>query len=506
MTRGDFEGAARAFQRAADAHPDDPRPWLSLGRAEMAAERFERARDAFTHVTLLRPHAALPRVLIGNCWELSRRYDEALLAYRQAVLVAPRSAYAHRMLGTRLLRWGRPEAAVPPLARAAALDPSHAETWNALGLARHGAGDEEGAEQAFREGIAQHPGHLGLRLGLAAMLVNAHRFAEALEAYDEVVARAPTFAPAHVGRALLLDELGRMDEAEAAFERAVEVARNPARFQRRLEAYRAPSRQPRRLTRAHRPPYAAAVQKVRWPAAIAALLVGVLLASIASPADAQRRRRRRRGPPEPATLTLQTTVQGAEVLIDEEYVGMTPLESPVTLQPGSHTIRVRRAGYTEFTDVVEAHDGEQIDLPVDLIALSMVLTVRSEPDEARVFVDGTFRGNTPIELELIEGDHSLRVTHPGHREAIRQITAVAGQTDVVDVTLEVIPPEELAATHVPEWYEEPLVWIVAGASLAAIAAVIIIVAVATQGGSQISDYCGGAAEQSCIRVMPEWTF
>ncbi|MCB9591522.1 MAG: tetratricopeptide repeat protein [Sandaracinaceae bacterium] len=239
MVRGDFEGAARSFQAAADEHPDDPRAWLALARAEMAAERYPRAREALTRCATLRPHAALPRILIGHTWELQRHYDEALLAYRHAIEAAPRSAYAHRVMGTRLLRWGRAELSIGPLARAVDLDPTHAETWNALALARSAAGDAAGAEEAFRRGIEQRPDHPGLRLGLAALLVNDERYDAALAIYDAIVAERPTFAPAHVGRGILLHELGRPDEAEAAFVQAVRVARRPERFVRRLEAYRA---------------------------------------------------------------------------------------------------------------------------------------------------------------------------------------------------------------------------------------------------------------------------
>ncbi len=246
------------------------------------------------------------------------------------------------------------------------------------------------------------------------------------------------------------------------------------------------------------------MQVARSPAVVAALAIGVLLASVS---DAQAQRHRRRGTPENGTVNVETMVDGAEVLIDEELVGATPLEGPVTVSPGTHTIRVRRAGYTEFTDVVRVRAGENVELPVDLMALSMVLTVRSDPDEARVFVDGTFRGNTPIELELNEGEHAIRVTHPTHREVVRQVTAVPGQTDLIDVTLEPLPPEALAGPRAPEWYEDPILWVGVGAGAAVAAVVIILVAVLTQGGgSQIDEFCGGAAEQSCIRVMPEWQF
>lgn len=238
MVRGDFEGAARAFRQVVEERPDDPRGWLALGRAEMAAERYARARDAFEHLARLRPRAASPRVLIGHTFELQRRYDEAWLAYRHAAEVAPRSAHAHRVLGTRLLRWGRPEAALEPLERAVILEPGHAESWNALAMARYHSDDRLGAERTFREGLARHPTHSGLSLGLAALLINEGRYPEALAIYDRVVEQTPSFAPAHVGRGILLHELGREDEAEAAFVRAVEVARRPARFRRRLDAYR----------------------------------------------------------------------------------------------------------------------------------------------------------------------------------------------------------------------------------------------------------------------------
>lgn len=239
MVRGDFEAAARAYHRASEVEPDNPRVWLALGRAEMAAERYPRAREAFEQVARLRPRAALPRVLIGNTWELSRRYDEALLAYRHATQVAPRSAYAHRVMGTRLLRWGRTELARPVLERAIALDRTHAETWNALALARYHAEDLEAAEAAFREGISLHPRHLGLKLGLAALLINEGQHRAALALYDEVLSSRPRFAPAHVGRGILLHELDRPEEAEAAFVEAVRVARDPAEYLARLQAYRA---------------------------------------------------------------------------------------------------------------------------------------------------------------------------------------------------------------------------------------------------------------------------
>lgn len=223
----------------------------------------------------------------------------------------------------------------------------------------------------------------------------------------------------------------------------------------------------------------------------------VAMASFAaSDAEAQRSRRRRTA--EPATLVIQSSVQGAEVLVDEEVVGVTPLEDPITLTPGSHTVRVRRPGYTEFTDVVTARAGQRIELPVDLMALSMVLTVRTEPEDARVFVDGTFRGTTPIELELIEGERSIRVTHPNHREVVRRIVALPGQTEALNLTLELVPESERARP--PEWFEDPLIWVGVGAGAAALAILIVVLAVAIQPGQSPDTFCPMGS--ICLRIAP----
>lgn len=239
MQLGDYEEAARYFREVAEANPDEPGPWMALGRAHMAAERFVDARTAFEHVAAIRPRAATPRILVGHTFELQRDYDAALEAYLSATEAAPRSAHARRVVGTRLLRWGRAEDAIPWLQASVALDGEHEETWNALAMARYHAGDLAGAEVEFRGAIERFPDYVGFRLGLAAMLINGERYADALAVYDGVVERDPDHAAAWAGRGILLHELGRRDEALASFERAVSASGNAERYVQRLADYRA---------------------------------------------------------------------------------------------------------------------------------------------------------------------------------------------------------------------------------------------------------------------------
>ena len=238
MGYGQFERAARHFEAAAQAHPEQAARWLELARAQLMAQQPAQARRAFAQLAALRPSDPRPVVEIGFTYELERHYDQALQAYVRACDLAPENAYAHRILGTRLLRWGQTGESLQHLERSVVLDASHAETWKALAMARYQLELVDEAEDAFRRGLQHSPDHLGLQLGLAALLINTRRYADALTIYERVVELDDEFAPAHVGRGILLHELGREDDAEAAFVRAVEVARDPVRYQRRLVAYR----------------------------------------------------------------------------------------------------------------------------------------------------------------------------------------------------------------------------------------------------------------------------
>ncbi|WP_236605557.1 PEGA domain-containing protein [Sandaracinus amylolyticus] len=237
-------------------------------------------------------------------------------------------------------------------------------------------------------------------------------------------------------------------------------------------------------------------------AALAAFLGALVWSAMVAPADAQRRRPPRQ--PAQGTLVLEATQPGAEVFVDEQPVGTTPLD-PISLAPGSHTLRVRLAGYTEFTDVVHVAPGQRTEVSVELFPLSQVLSVTTEPPGAHVYIDGDFMGDAPVEFDLLEGAHSLRVAHRGYADVVRQIEARAGTREALQLTLEALPPEMLSDTpDTTEWYEEPVTWIAIGGGAVAIAVAITVIAVVTtsEQGSELQTFCelpGG-----CFRVETPW--
>ena len=229
--------------------------------------------------------------------------------------------------------------------------------------------------------------------------------------------------------------------------------------------------------------------------ALRMLGAGLLAAAVLLPtlrAEAQRGRR--------GTVVVLGEQPGAEVYVDAELVGTMPLE-PVELEAGSHTIRVVRPGYTEYTDVFRIRPRQQTEVMVDLLAIGMSLSIVTDPEGGRVFVDGNFSGEAPLRIDLLEGDHELRVTRLGYHDAIRTVAAVAGQDETLELALEELPAEERRAIFEPqetEWYEEPLTWILVGGGAAALALGIVLIVVLTQDeDSQLDMFCAGNPSRLC---------
>lgn len=224
--------------------------------------------------------------------------------------------------------------------------------------------------------------------------------------------------------------------------------------------------------------------------------------SITAEAQRSSRRSRSRAAEARGTLVIEASLEGAEVFVDDELVGTTPLDT-LSLAPGAHTVRVRLPGHTEFTDVVRIAASRSTRIAADLFPLSEVLSVTTEPEGAHVYVDGNFMGETPVELELLEGTHSLRLLRRGFEEVIRQVDARPGHRDELRIELVALPEGVGDGTPRPtEWYEEPLPWIGIGGGAVAIAVTIAIVVVVTSSSStsQLDQFCA----PGCIRHGPSW--
>ena len=142
-------------------------------------------------------------------------------------------------------------------------------------------------------------------------------------------------------------------------------------------------------------------------------------------------------PPVVGVVEVSSNPAGAQVVIDDEPRGVTPLR--ITMSPGEYTLQLRSGTVTRVLPLtVEANATVQpfVDL-VPSLASSGRLEVTSDPAGARVIVDGTSRGVTPMVLAAVpSGQHRVVVTD-GTLTVNRIVSVVAG--GIVNVTAAMTP-------------------------------------------------------------------
>ncbi len=147
-----------------------------------------------------------------------------------------------------------------------------------------------------------------------------------------------------------------------------------------------------------------------------------------------------------AEVTFQSRPEGAQVLVNGESRGTTPLTAEI-LQ-GVNSVTLRRSGYKAWQEDLRVSAGEDRELePIELEPADGLVFIRSQPSGANVTIDDRFRGQTPLEVSLEPGeDHSIALNRSGYRSVRRQIRTAPDEEHELDVTLEpVTTPVRIAA-------------------------------------------------------------
>jgi hypothetical protein len=139
-------------------------------------------------------------------------------------------------------------------------------------------------------------------------------------------------------------------------------------------------------------------------------------------------------------LSLQVSVPGADVEVDGNPVGTTPLAEPLTLTVGTHALKVSRSGYAEFLDTVKIGTNQTTTLEVELLPFAAVLDVSSMPPGAEVTIDGKLVGQTPLHVEVDPGERVVRVSTDGYHDGERTLAVQAGEGYKIDLELIALPP------------------------------------------------------------------
>lgn len=123
---------------------------------------------------------------------------------------------------------------------------------------------------------------------------------------------------------------------------------------------------------------------------------------------------------------------GALVRVDGVSLGVTPLVD-VELEAGRHEITLELERYRDAVRVIEVTGlGERQRLSAELEPRWAEVTIASRPSGARVLLDGEDMGRTPLDAEIMEGDHDLLLALEGYASHARRLAVTAGETRSLD--------------------------------------------------------------------------
>jgi PEGA domain len=160
-----------------------------------------------------------------------------------------------------------------------------------------------------------------------------------------------------------------------------------------------------------------------------------------------------------AHLKVNTHLPAADVLVDGQVVGKTPLTSSLTVTPGQHKIELKRAGYVTAAQDLSVGDGATGDVTFEpepdsalLATEGGMLALDISETQAVVNIDGKPRGPYNGSIKLPKGPHRLIVERGGFENSERPVSVDTAQTTTVVV--EMVPTPETRAAYVSKAYSQ----------------------------------------------------
>lgn len=134
--------------------------------------------------------------------------------------------------------------------------------------------------------------------------------------------------------------------------------------------------------------------------------------------------------------TLRVSEDGAQITVDDEPAGVSPLAAPVLVDLGEHKVRVAKEGFVTYEKPLSV--GGAADATVDIKLEKVVHEGRlviEGPTGSSIFIDDKQVASN-VEQVVVPGGHQVRVSAPGMRTYQSEIVIQDKETRSVNVVLE----------------------------------------------------------------------
>lgn len=148
--------------------------------------------------------------------------------------------------------------------------------------------------------------------------------------------------------------------------------------------------------------------------------------------------------PAAGVLVLRTRPSGANVTLDGDYQGQTPLE--LELAPDrAQRINISRPGYRRHNEQLTLVAGERVERDIQLQAQLGELRLSVTPSGALVKVNGRVVGSGSQTLSLPAFEHNIEVSLDGYAPERRKVTPRHGIEQHLAITLQTREEAKLAS-------------------------------------------------------------
>ncbi len=141
--------------------------------------------------------------------------------------------------------------------------------------------------------------------------------------------------------------------------------------------------------------------------------------------------------PETGSIVVVSTPSGAAIFLDGSAANRT---TPATLQnvtAGSHTVKLRLTGYSEWQSSVNVTSGGKTQISATLLPAKGNIFVTSTPSGAMIYLDNSASGETTPDtlFDISVGQHAVTTYLATYQASPQQVNVIDKQTVLVNFTL-----------------------------------------------------------------------
>jgi len=142
-------------------------------------------------------------------------------------------------------------------------------------------------------------------------------------------------------------------------------------------------------------------------------------------------------------LKIDSDPQGAEVLINNEKKGITPIS--ISLKEGSYEVVLKKDSYEDF-EKKDIYIEKNKTLDLGVIKLTPLpsyatLEVETTPTNAKLYINGEEKGSTPHTIDKLKpGEYEIKITKSGYENYIDKITLKDNENKTMKIQLKAITP------------------------------------------------------------------